>query len=56
MKDVKQRINKYYGEGTWDKLTDLDKQVFIANGAYKLYKQKKENTLPDLKDIRALKS
>ena len=52
---VAKRINKYYGPGTWDKLKDLDKSIFVKDGAYKLYTLKRDNLLPDLDKIGALK-
>jgi len=52
---VSRRINKYYGPDTWDKLKDLDKLVFVKDGAHKLYRMKREGILPDLNKIGALK-
>ncbi len=52
---VARRINEYYGEGTWDRLKDLDKEVFIKEGAYKIWKMKQEGILPRLSEIGALK-
>ncbi len=54
-KKVMRRINKYYGHDTWNKIKDLDKEVFIKEGAYKLYKMKKEDKLPNLQEVGALK-
>ena len=52
---VSRRINEYYGSGTWDNLKELDRKVFIQQGAHKIWKMKKENILPNLKEISAYK-
>lgn len=49
------RINKYYGVDTWEKIKDMDKYVFIKDGAHKLYKLKKAGLLLNLKEIGAFK-
>lgn len=42
---IKKRVDRYFGFGTWDKLTEAQKDSFVDIGAHGVWKQHKAKTL-----------
>lgn len=53
---IRRRIDKYYGEGTWNTFTDERKRFMISLGAYPLWSTKQANTIPSLEKLTEIET